>query len=461
MSERNKAWSSSAYSKNPFKFRNHLSPPQFIIVTFAILIAIGTLLLMMPFSSADGSSMGFINAFFMAVSAVCVNGLSVIDLGGDFSLFGQIVVMMLVQIGGLGFMTISVIIAIVLGKRIGLKERLLIQQTTQASTAQGLVRLCIYIFIIVFAFESIATLILTLHWQPSMGWGTAFFYGMFHSISAFNNAGFALWPEGLVAYVGDPVVNFVIIALFVAGGLGYIVIVELVQKRRWSKFSLHTKIVLSGSLVISIIGFCLILLLESMNPATFTGLTWFERIQAAWFQTLVPRSSGFNTIDITSMLAASQFLLIIYMFIGAASGGTGGGVKINTIVVLILATITTFKGGGQVHAFGRRIPQGSLMRALAVVMSSLTAVLIVALALTITEDMLENHFLEVLFEATSAFSTTGLSMGLTKELTLPGKIIVCITMFVGRLGPLTLAYALANRKQQSRVGYPEDNILIG
>lgn len=461
MSERNKVWRSNSDSRSPFRFRYQLSPPQLIILIFIILIGIGTCLLMMPFSSSTGEPISFINAFFTAISAVCVNGLTVINVGEELSTAGQIILIMLVQVGGLGFMTISVIIAIVMGKRIGLKERLLIQQTTQASTAQGLVRLCIYIFIIVFAFESIATLILALHWQPSMGWSSAFYYGAFHSISAFNNAGFALWSEGLVAYVGDPVVNFVIIALFVAGGLGYIVIVELIQKRRWSKFSLHTKIVLSASAVISIIGFCIILLLESLNPATFVGLTWFERIQAAWFQTLVPRSSGFNTIDITSMLTATQFLLIIYMFIGAASGGTGGGVKINTIVVLILATITTFKGGGQVHAFGRRIPQGSLMRALAVVMSSLTVVLIVALALTITEDLLEDHFLEVLFEATSAFSTTGLSMGLTQELSLPGKLIVCITMFVGRLGPLTLAYALANRKQQSRVGYPEDNILIG
>lgn len=461
MNEKNKAWGSLKASKKPFFLRYQLSPPQLIIVIFATLIGIGTLLLMMPFSSASGEATSFIDAFFMAISSVCVNGLSVLDVGHHFSIAGQVVVMMLVQVGGLGFMTISVIIAIIMGKRIGLKERLLIQHTTQASTAQGLVRLCIYIFVIVFAFESIATLILTLHWQSSMGWGTAFYYGLFHSISAFNNAGFALWPEGLVAYVGDPVVNFVIIALFVAGGLGYIVIVELLQKKRWRKFSLHTKIVLSASLVITIIGFGIILLLESLNPATFSQLTWFERIQAASFQTLAPRSSGFNTLDITSMLTASQFLLIIYMFIGAASGGTGGGVKINTIVVLILATLATFKGEGQIHAFGRRVPQGSVTRALAVVMSSLAVVLIVALALTITEDMLEDHFLEVLFEATSAFSTTGLSMGLTKDLSLAGKIIVCVTMFIGRLGPLTLAYALATRKQQSRIGYPEDNILIG
>lgn len=457
----NKGWASMAHTRKPFFVRYQLSPPQLIITIFSILIAVGTLMLMMPISSASGTPTSFIDALFMAISAVCVNGLSVLDVGNDFSLTGQIVIMILVQIGGLGFMTISVLIALIMGKRIGLKERLLIQQTTQSSTAQGLVRLCIYIFVIVFAFESIATIILTLHWQSEMGWMAAFYYGLFHSISAFNNAGFALWSEGLVAYVGDPIVNAVIIALFVAGGLGYIVIVEVIKKRRWSKFSLHTKIVLSASLIISVVGFSIILLLESLNPATLNQLTWLERIQAAWFQILAPRSSGFNTLDISTMLTASQFLLIIYMFIGAASGGTGGGVKINTIVVLVLATITTFRGNGQVHAFGRQVPAGTIARALAVVISSLVVVLIVAFALTITEDMLEDHFLEVLFEATSAFSTTGLSMGLTKELSLPGKIIVCLTMFVGRLGPLTLAYALANQKKHSRIGYPEDNVLIG
>lgn len=452
---------SSNFKKKIRSLRFHLSPPQYIVVIFSALIAIGTVLLMMPFSSSDGHSIGFIDAFFTAISAVCVNGLTVIDVGIDLTRIGQIIVMLLIQVGGLGFMTISVIIAIILGKRIGLKERLLIQQTTQSSTAQGLVRLSIYIFVIVFAFEAIATIILTIHWQPELGWKQGFFYAIFHAISAFNNAGFSLWSEGLVAFVGDPIVNIVIAALFIAGGLGYIVIVELFQKRRWKKFSLHTKIVLSASFIITLIGFCIIFLLESMNPATYGTLNWHERFQASLFQSLVPRSSGFNTLDIPSMLTASQFLLIIYMFIGAASGGTGGGVKINTVVVLILATITTFKGGGQVHAFDRKVPQDTILRALAVVISSITCVLLIALTLTVTENMLENHFLEVLFEATSAFSTTGLSMGLTKDLSYAGKVIICFTMFIGRLGPLTLAYALAKRKKISRIGYPEENILIG
>ncbi|MFD0961777.1 TrkH family potassium uptake protein [Paenibacillus chungangensis] len=438
-----------------------MSPPQLIMLVFFILSWIGAILLSMPFSSSDGQSIGLINALFTSVSAVCVNGLVVVDTGAAFSMTGQIIIMILIQIGGIGFMTLGVMVAIVLGKKIGLKQRLIIQQTTQSTSAQGLVKLSLYMVLIVFAFESVATIILTWRWSDDMGFGQAVYYGLFHSVSAFNNAGFALWSDSLSSHVGDPIVNLTVITLFVVGGLGYIVVVDIFRKRSWRKLSLHSKVVLLASAILTVIGFLLIFLLESWNSATFGDLTVGERIYASIFQSLTPRSAGFNTIDIGSMLTASQFLIIILMFIGAASGGTGGGIKTNTVVVLVLATINTFKGGGQIHAFERKIAQETVMRALAVIVTSLTAVLCVALLLTVTEDLLEDHFLEVLFEATSAFSTTGLSMGLTGELSSIGKVIVTVTMFLGRLGPLTLAFALSQRKQTSKIGYPEDNILIG
>ncbi|GIO21366.1 Ktr system potassium transporter B [Oceanobacillus oncorhynchi subsp. incaldanensis] len=439
----------------------NVSPPQLVMLIFILLITIGTILLALPVSSANGISIGWKDALFTATSAVCVNGLVVIDTGSSFSTFGQITIMILIQIGGLGFMTLGVIIAILLGKRIGLKQRLVIQQTTHSSSNQGLVKLCLYIILIALSFEIIAAIILTFRWMGDMGLGQAMYYALFHSVSAFNNAGFALSSDSLSAYIQDPIVNIIIITLFVSGGLGYIVIVELFRKHSWRKFSLHTKVVLMTSGLLMISGFFLLFLLESFNSATFGELNLGERISAAFFQSATPRSAGFNTIDIGSMLSSSQLLLIILMFIGASSGGTGGGIKTNTFVVLILATINTFRGGGQIHVFQRRIAIDTVMRALAVVVSSLACVLIVALLLTITEGMLEEHFLEVLFEATSAFSTTGLSMGLTSELSPIGKIIVTITMFAGRLGPLTLAYALAKKKRNSKIGYPEDHILIG
>ncbi|MVO98589.1 TrkH family potassium uptake protein [Paenibacillus lutrae] len=431
------------------------------MIVFFVLIWIGALLLALPQSSTSGKSVGFLNALFTATSAICVNGLVVVDTGSVYSTFGQVIIMILIQIGGLGFMTFGVMVAIVLGKRIGLKQRLVIQQATHSTSAEGLVRLSLYMVLIAFAFEALATAILTIRWHYEWGWGQAAYYALFHSVSAFNNAGFSLWSDSLSPFVGDPIVNITIVALFIIGGLGYIVVVELFRKRSWKKLSIHSKIVLLGTVILSATGFLAILLLESWNPSTLGQLNGSERVLAAFFQGTTPRSSGFNTIDISSMLAASQFLLIILMFIGAASGGTGGGIKINTLVVLILATIQTFRGGGQIHAFKRKIVEETVMRALAVVMSSLVVVLCVSLLLTITEGMLEDHFLEVLFEATSAFSTTGLSMGLTSELSAPGKVIVIITMFAGRLGPLTLAFALAQKKRSSKIGYPEDHILIG
>lgn len=442
------------------KQKNNMSPPQLILIVFTILILIGTLLLALPQSSTSGTSVGLLNALFTATSAICVNGLVVVDTGSVYSTLGQVIIMILIQVGGLGFMTFGVMVAIVLGKRIGLKQRLLIQQTTHSTSAQGLVKLSLYMVLISFAFETLGTILLAIRWHE-LGWGQALYYGLFHSVSAFNNAGFALWSDSLSSFVGDPVVNITIVMLFVIGGLGYIVVVDLFRKRSWRKLSLHSKIVILGTGILFVFGFAAILTLESWNPATFGNLNGFERVLAAFFQGMTPRSSGFNTIDISSMLAASQFIIIILMFIGAASGGTGGGIKINTLVVLILATIQTFRGGGQVHAFQRKIAIETVLRALAVVMSSLVAVLVVALLLTVSEGMLEEHFLEVLFEATSAFSTTGLSMGLTSELSPAGKFIVIITMFAGRLGPLTLAYALAQKKRSSKIGYAEDHVLIG
>lgn len=443
------------------ELKNRTSPPQLIIFVFFCLIWIGALLLMLPKASTTGESIGLLDALFTATSAICVNGLVVLDTGSVFTTFGQVVIMTMIQIGGLGFMTLGVMVAIVLGKKIGLKQRLIIQQATNSSSAQGLVKLSIYMVLIAFAFEAIAAIILTLRWQGNMGWGEAAYNGLFHSVSAFNNAGFALWSDSMSSYVGDPIVNITVVLLFIIGGLGYIVVVDVFRKRSWRRLSLHSKVVLLGSGILFAAGFLLLYLLESWNPATFGSLQGGERLWAAFFQGATPRSSGFNTIDIGSMLTTSQFLIIILMFIGAASGGTGGGIKINTVIVLVLATVNTFRGRGQIHAFERRIASDSVMRALAVVMSSIGVVLIVSLLLTISEGMLEEHFLEVLFEATSAFSTTGLSMGLTSELSPIGKMIVSVTMFAGRLGPLTLAFALAQKKRSSKIGYPEDHILIG
>ncbi|QQK78978.1 Ktr system potassium transporter B [Salicibibacter cibi] len=444
----------------PQKKAIRFSPPQWIVFGFITLIFIGTILLALPQSSADGESVGFIDALFMAVSAVCVTGLAVLEPGGDFSYLGQTIILVLVQLGGLGFMIFGVTVAILVGKVMGMKYRLLLQPTTNTFSARGISRLAMTILLLALALEAVTVLILTIHWSGEMGWAEAAYSALFHSVMAFNNAGFTLFDNSMEDYLGDPLVNLSLSGLFIIGGLGFMVLVDLYRQRSLKKLSLHSKLVLvtSGTLLLG--GFFFLFVVELFNPAT-EGLSLTERLLAAYFQSATPRSAGFNTFDIGSMLVVSQFFIIVLMFIGASTGGTGGGIKTNTFAIIVLATINTFRSGHQVHAFHRKIALETVMRALAVVMSSLAWIVGTTLLLSITEGLHDVHFLTTLFDVVSGFSTTGLSMGLTEELSPIGKVIMMITMFVGRLGPLTLAYLLTYKQRPSRINYPEDKVLIG
>lgn len=438
-----------------------INPSLFIIMGFAVIILIGAILLALPIASSAGESVGFLDAFFTATSAVCVTGLVVLDTGSDYSLFGQIVIMILIQLGGLGFMTFGVTTAVLLGKKIGLRHRLLIQESTHAISGEGLVRLALSIFLISFLFESVSTIILTMRWYGEMGLPKAAYYSLFHSVSAFNNAGFSLWPDNITRYVGDPVVNLVITGLFITGGIGFTVIMDLYYKRKWQNLSLNSKIALTTSIILSVSGFIFILILESFNLKTFGDLTPGQRLWAAYFQAVTPRTAGFNTIDIGQMMVASQFLIIFLMFIGASSGSTGGGIKTNTFAILSLSLFGIFRGHSEVSVFKRTVSTEIILRSLAVILTSMVVVLITTFLLTITERSLQKDFLEVLFEATSAFGTVGLSMGLTGNLSPLGKVIIIVTMFIGRLGPLTMAYALAKKDVKVKIRYAEEKVIIG
>ncbi|RYD05642.1 hypothetical protein N752_07035 [Desulforamulus aquiferis] len=325
----------------------------------------------------------------------------------------------------------------------------------------GLVRLALNILFISLLFESIATLILTINWYEEMGPLKSFYYALFHAVSAFNNAGFALWPDSLTRYMGDPIVNVVISSLFIIGGIGFIVILDIYIKRKWQKLSLNSKIVLITTGILCAAGFLFVLVMESLNPKTFGDLTFSERLWASYFQGVVTRTAGFNTIDIGQMMAASQLFIIFLMFVGASPGSTGGGIKTTTFAILILSLSNIIKGRSEVSVFKRTVATDMILRSLAVIIISLGVVMTSTLLLTITEHSLQRDFLEVLFEATSAFGTVGLSMGLTAELSVLGKLIIIVTMFIGRLGPLTLAYALARRNVKPNIRYAEEKILIG
>jgi trk system potassium uptake protein TrkH len=439
----------------------HLSSSRIILLSFAVPILIGAILLSLPISSEAGSEIGWLNALFTSTSAVSVTGLAVVDTGATFSTFGQIVILCLIQFGGLGFMTYSVLVAVVLGKKIGLKDRLVIQQSTNAISVQGVVKLSLGIITVALLFELIGAFILAFRWMGDMGFASAFYYGIFHSVSSFNNAGFGLWSDSLSGYVGDPLVNIVITVLFIVGGLGFTVILDLWKNRSWRKLSLHSKIVIIASTLLCAAGFVVIVVIEWGNPDTFELLTWSEKLWAGYFQGVVTRTAGFNTIDIASMMTASQFFMIFLMFIGASSGSTGGGIKTTTFVVLVLALISIVKGKQDTHILQRRIPPALIMRAFAVLVISVSVVIIVTFLLTLSEHSLQKDFMEVLFEVTSAFGTVGLSMGLTAELSPLGKLLIIITMFIGRLGPLTLVFALSQKQNQVKYRYPEEKVIIG
>ncbi len=441
------------------KLINGLNPAQILVVGFIIMILIGSILLAMPFSTETGESISYIDALFTATSAVCVTGLAVVDTGSTFNLFGEIVLLVLIQIGGLGFMTFGVLFALLLGKRINLRQRILIQESIKHFSLQGVVKLAQLIFLITIGVQVVGALLLSIRWIPEMGFGQGLYYSIFHSISAFNNAGFGLYPDSLMKYVADPIINITITLLLVIGGIGFSVIIDIFNKRSLRKLSLNTKMVLFTTLALSVIGFVILFILEIRNPLTLNPLDWDGRIWGAYFQSMVTRTAGFNSISIGDMYSTSLFIMIILMFIGASPGSTGGGIKTTTFMVLLASVWSTLKGREKTILFERTITNELIRRSLAIMVLGISTILFVTVILTLTEPT--NDLMFILFEVTSAFATVGLSMGLTPDLTEIGKVLISITMFIGRLGPLTLGFALAYQVRKELYHYPEEKVLIG
>ncbi|PKM79978.1 MAG: Trk family potassium uptake protein [Firmicutes bacterium HGW-Firmicutes-14] len=449
----------ASHLKNESIF-DRLSPAQVLVLGFAFLILIGAGLLSLPVSSVSGEPTGFLDALFTATSAVCVTGLVVVDTGTHFSLFGQIVIMVLIQVGGLGFMTMGTLFALIIGKKIHLKERLIIQESLNQLTMEGVVRLAKSVLAITFLIEGIAAVLLGLRFSQDYGLARGFYYGLFHSISAFNNAGFDLLGgfRSMTGYVTDSTINAVVTILVILGGLGFTVVVDLYTRRKWRRLSLHTKVVLSTALVLLVFGMAAFFLLEYHNAATLAPLSFKNKLTASWFQSVTPRTAGFNTLDIAGLTNATQFFFIILMFIGAAPGSTGGGIKTSTFATLISAVTALSRGKEDVELFERRLPKELVYRSLTIVLASLFLVITVTMLLTITEQA---DFLTLLFESTSAFATVGLSMGITTKLTVLGKLAITVTMFAGRLGPLTIAFAVAQRQRKTMYRLPEEKIMVG
>ncbi|OMD37819.1 MULTISPECIES: TrkH family potassium uptake protein [Paenibacillus] len=442
-----------------FKFLK-LSPPQILVLGFASIILIGALLLTLPISSTSGNSVEFIDALFTSTSATCVTGLVVLDTGTSFTIFGKTVIMILIQIGGLGFMTMATLFSLVLKRKISLRDRLILQEAMNQGSMEGIVRLIRRVLIYSLVIEGCAAVLLSIRWAFDMPLGKAIYYGIFHAVSMFNNAGFDIFGDfrSLTDYVYDPLVNIIVMFLIVSGGIGFIVMSDLVEFRVTRRLSLHSKVVLSTSTGLILIGALVIFIFEFTNTRTLGSLNFGGKILSAFFQSVSPRTAGANTVDIAGLRQATQFFIVILMFIGASPGSTGGGIKTTTFTMMIGAVIAMLRGREDVVLFRYRLAQERIYKALTITLLALLLIASVSMILSTTED---SNFLAILFETTSAFATVGLTMGLTPELSAIGKILLCLTMFAGRLGPLTLAYALGPKQGKPLYKYPEGKIIIG
>lgn len=441
------------------------TPVQIIAIGFATIILIGAVLLNLPVATIDGVKTPFIDCIFTSTSAVCVTGLVTVDTGTYWSYFGKTVIMILIQIGGLGFMSFATLIAIIAGKRITLKERLLIRESISLTSLQGIVRFARYILAFTFSIELVGALLLSIQFIPEFGLGKGIYYSIFHAVSAFCNAGFDLMGgySSMTAYSGNPLIILTLSALIIIGGLGFYVWDDIYNYKRNRRLSLQTKVVIATSAFLIVFGFVLFFIFEYSNPATLKDMTLGEKILSAFFASVSPRTAGFNSIDLASMSMASALLTIILMFIGGSPGSTAGGIKTSTAGVLLLTVISVIRGREDTEVFKKKISKETVYKAFAVVVIALGLVFTVTVLLTITESGAGVPFEQYLFEATSAFGTVGLTMGLTQKLTSIGKVIVAITMYAGRIGPLTLLVAIAIRSNNktNSIKYPEGKILVG
>lgn len=437
-----------------------LTPPRVLAGGFALIIIIGSFLLNLPAASADGQSMRYIDALFTATSATCVTGLIIVDTGVHFSLFGQIVLLMMVQLGGLGFMTMATWFTLALKRRVSLRDRLLLKESMNHANIDGIVRLIIRVFLYSITIEGIAALYFMLRWSQEMPLGKAAYFGLFHAVSIFNNAGFELFGgfRSLTPYVHDLGINLVSMMLIFFGGIGFVVISELIEFPKTRKLSLHSKVVLSTNGILVLSGAVLILIFEFTNAKTLGSMPWDTKIVASFFQSMTLRSAGVNTLDIAELRTATQFLMIVMMFIGAAPGSTGGGIRLTTFAILIGAFVAMLRGKEDVVLFRHRLPAKDIYKA---VTFTLTAVFFLAFATMLLSTLQDQDFLKILFETTSAFGTVGLSMGLTADLTFAGKIVMICVMFIGRVGLVTLAFALQPNPKKELYRYPEGKIIIG
>ena len=449
--------------KVQFDIKNHknLSPTKIIAISFISIILIGSILLAMPFSSANGQFTNYLDALFTATSATCVTGLVVLDTATHWSIIGQLIILTLIQIGGLGLITFTTFFSVLFGKKLGIKDMLLAQETINHFSFQDAIKLIQRVVYVVFMIELLGAALLSIVFVDEFGL-KGIYYGVFHSISAFCNAGFDLMGgfKSFTDYNNNPIIVYTICTLIIIGGLGFIVWKDLFEYRKNKKLLLHTKIVLIISSVLLSVGFLFFLAFESNNPSTLGSISLFEKINAALFLSVNTRTAGFATLDLNQLQDVSKIFSIFLMFIGGASGSTAGGIKVTTLGVVLIAVFSQIKGNREAIIFKTRITFDVILKALSILVLGVFLVFTVTTLLLAFQDSL---FINTLFEATSAFGTVGLSTGMTTTLPIASRILIIITMFCGRIGPLTFAISLSlrNHKGSDDVIYPDGKIVVG
>lgn len=443
-----------------------LNPAQLMVLTFLGAIYVGTVLLMLPAATASGQQAGLVDAFFTATSATCVTGLIVVDTATHFSRFGQLVILGLIQTGGLGIMTFSVSLALLAGREVRLKQQAAMQDIMDQERLAGIRRLVLFIVGLTALAEAVGACVLFFAWTDLVPEaGPRLYHACFHAVSAFCNAGFSTFSDSLVRFRAHAATNITVCLLIVCGGLGFSVFRDLgrfgrerwrTRGRRHLKLSVQTQLALGTSLLLIGLGAATLTVFEARE--SFQGLSMAERGWSAFFQSVSTRTAGFNTCDIGALSSATLVLMMVLMFIGASPGSTGGGVKTTTVAVISYAVRANLTRRQHVEVCGRTLPWEVLQKAITVLALSLATVGVFAVALLYTESQ---PIGDILFETVSAFGTVGLSTGITPELTMPGRILVALLMFVGRLGPLTIAYSLVRFRRPARYRYAEERVMIG
>ncbi len=450
------------------RFLQKIPPGQILILYYAAAILVGTVALATPWA-AHGEPLSLLDALFMATSAQCVTGLIVVDTGTDLTLFGQLVILALIQIGGLGIITFSVYLFLYLRLGVSMRGRWIIQETllhTPVDSWQSLVRSIILLTLVI---EGAGAVLLCFAFVPELGWSKGIYYAVFHSISAFCNAGFSLFSDSLEGYWDSPLVNLTVVGLIISGGIGFLVIRELLgfvstRGRTRARLSLHSRLVLLTTGFLIVFGAVMIYLLEAEDA--LAGMTFAEGLWITLFQSVTARTAGFNTIDLNVFRDPTLFLFLFLMFVGASPGSAGGGVKTTSLALFFGILYNRVRGSDHTNLFRRTVPEEATTKALALVLLAIILIAAALFALLIVQSphVVEDdprNFLKVTFETFSAFGTVGLSMGTTGELKEAGKMIIILLMFVGRVGLLTVAFAIAHRRHRVEVRYSEENIMIG